>query len=103
MIYQPQAHKNDIVYLALLGDYLGTQVCIVCVDVRASYMCMLIITAKFTTLTEALGSLMVFVNARASFVADLMVSVLPYLNVRVAALSYVAVSLPYSLRDDENL
>ena len=43
---------------------------------------------------------MALVNARASLVADLMVSVRPYLNCRVAALSYVAVSLPYSLRDE---
>ena len=52
-----------------------------------------------TTLTEALGSHIVFVNASDAFVADLMISVLPHLNPHVAPLSYVAVAFPYSLKD----
>ena len=42
-------------------------------------------------LTVASGLHMALTNARDAFVADLMVSVLPYLYQRVDALSYVAV------------
>ena len=51
----------------------------------------------FQALTEALGFPMALTKAREAFVHDLMVSVLPYLYHRVAALSYIALDLLYNL------
>ena len=47
--------------------------------------------AQCHPLTEALGSVMVFIKARDALVQDRIVSVLLSLNHRVAALSYIAV------------
>ena len=47
--------------------------------------------ASNVKLTGACGSHMVLANASAALVVDLIVSVRPYLNHRVAPLSYVAV------------
>ena len=48
-------------------------------------------------LTVAVESVIVFKNVWDSLVVDLIVSVRPYLNQRVLALSYIAVVRPYNL------
>ena len=57
----------------------------------------------FFTLTEELGSLIVFTKAKAALVVDLMVSVLPSLNHLVPPLSYAAVGFPYSLQTSNTI